>query len=100
MGNRILTCRFIFILHTEYMKSIFAILAAAVIFLGMSGVADAATRVRGYYRSNGTYVQPYYRSNSNYSRWDNYSTWGNYNPYTGKKGYISPFKSYRSYRGW
>lgn len=58
-----------------------------------------AARTRGYYKpSTGTYVQPYYRSNSNTTRWDNYSTRGNYNPYTGKKGYTSPYKNY--YRGW
>jgi hypothetical protein len=48
--------------------------------------ADAATRVNGYYRSNGTYVKPYYRSDSDRSKLNNYSTKGNTNPYTGKKG--------------
>ncbi len=57
-----------------------------------------AARVRGYYKpSTGTYVQPHYRSSPNSTRWDNYSTQGNYNSYTGKRGYTSPYKSYR---GW
>lgn len=48
---------------------------------------EAATRVSGYYRSNGTYVRSYYRSDSDGSKYNNYSSYGNYNPYTGKKGY-------------
>ncbi len=71
---------------------ILAILLALVISLFSVSVADAATRVRGYYRSNGTYVQSYYRTSPNYTKLDNYSTRGNYNPYTGKKGYVSPYK--------
>lgn len=55
---------------------------------------NAASRVRGYYRPNGTYVQPHYRSNANYTRYDNYSTKGNYNPYTGAAGTQSPYKNY------
>jgi len=61
-----------------------------------SNSAEAATRTNGYYKpSTGRYVQPYYRSSQNSTRWDNYSTKGNYNPFTGKKGYTSPYKSYR-----
>lgn len=48
--------------------------------------ADAATRVSGYYKKNGTYVKPYYRSDSNSIKADNYSCKGNVNPYTGKRG--------------
>ncbi len=57
--------------------------------------ADARTRVRGYYRNNGTYVAPHYRSDRNSTKFDNWSTRGNYNPYTGKKGYANPYKSYK-----
>jgi len=59
--------------------------------------AEARTiRVRSYYKkSTGTYVQPYYRTSPNRSRLDNWSTKGNYNPYTGAKGYTSPYKSYK-----
>lgn len=39
--------------------------------------ADAAARVRSYFRSNGTYVQSYYRSNVDSYKWNNYSSWGN-----------------------
>lgn len=44
----------------------------------------AQVRVRGYYRSNGTYVSPHQRTRPNSTRTDNYSYPGNYNPNTGK----------------
>ncbi len=40
--------------------------------------------VKGYYRSNGTYVQPYTRSAPDSNPYNNYSFPGNINPYTGK----------------
>ena len=70
-------------------KSLFSLILVLVLGLGLfanSSEVDAATRVKGYYRSNGTYVQPHYRSSPNSSRYDNYSTKGNYNPYSGKRG--------------
>ena len=65
----------------KYLLSFF--LAFALI---MPTVVDAATRVSGYYKKNGTYVQPYYRSDKNSVKSDNYSCKGNINPYTGKRG--------------
>ena len=62
---------------------VFSILAFSV------NQVDAATRVRGYSKKNGTYVMPYYKSSGNSYKFDNYSSKGNYNPYTGKKGYKS-----------
>ncbi len=60
---------------------------------GFAGSAEAATRVRGYYKpSTSRYITPHYRTSPNSTRWDNWSTRGNYNPYTGKKGYSSPYK--------
>ena len=44
-------------------------------------------RVRGYHRSDGTYVRPHYRTSPNRTMRDNYSTYGNRNPYTGQRGY-------------
>lgn len=46
----------------------------------------AQVSVRGYYKSNGTYVQPYQRTAPNNTVNDNYSTRGNTNPYTGEEG--------------
>lgn len=70
---------------------------AAVLLVGLlsfSAVAEAKTvRVKGYYKpSISRYVAPSYRTAPNHSRFDNYSTKGNLNPFTGKKGTVSPFK--------
>ena len=87
------------------MKNLFAILAVAVIIFGFYAYSDAAS-VRGYTKKNGTYVQPHMRTNPNKTRMDNYSTRGNVNPYTGKTGTKSPYKTPRTYtpksnkRGW
>lgn len=43
--------------------------------------------VRGYFRSNGTFVQPHIRTRANSSKMDNFNSRGNWNPYTGKPGY-------------
>lgn len=48
--------------------------------------AQAASRVRGHTRSNGTYVPPHYRSAPDGSKHNNWSTRGNVNPHTGKAG--------------
>ena len=77
------------------MKKILGILLLVFLVFSIAGIANAASRTRGYIKKNGTYVQPYYRSTPNKTKWDNWSTKGNYNPYTGKKGSASPFKSYK-----
>ena len=46
--------------------------------------AFAQVHVRGYHRSNGTYVQPHQRTSPNSTITDNYSYPGNYNPNTGR----------------
>lgn len=46
----------------------------------------AGVSVRGYYRSNGTYVSPHMRSSPDGNFYNNWSTVGNINPYTGKEG--------------
>ena len=66
---------------------IVAIFALALVVFIASPKAEAySSRVRGYYRSSGTYVQPYYRTSPNSYKFDNYSYKGNYNPYTGRYG--------------
>lgn len=47
---------------------------------------DSDVYVRGYHRSNGTYVKSHYRSRPNDTMLDNYSTKGNVNPYTFHNG--------------
>lgn len=56
----------------------------------ISSFAMAAVHVKGYFKSNGTYVQPHYRSSPNGTALDNFSTKGNINPYTGKEGTVIP----------
>lgn len=43
-------------------------------------------QVRGYYKSNGTYVEPHIRTASNNTVIDNFSFYGNLNPNTGQIG--------------
>lgn len=61
-----------------------------ILLICLSSLAIADVHVKGYYRSNGTYVQPHYRSSPNGTVLDNYSTKGNINPYTGKEGTVNP----------
>lgn len=53
-------------------------------------VAHADTYVRGYTRSDGTYVAPHYRSSPNSSYNDNWSVSPNVNPHTGQQGTRQP----------
>ncbi len=72
---------------------IFAVVAFAASTFSFVGSAEAATRVRGYYKpSTGAYVAPSVRTSPNYTKLDNYSTKGNYNPYTGKSGTVDPYR--------
>ena len=67
----------------------------------ISGVqeVEAAVRVRGYYRKDGTYVQPYYRSNPDGNPYNNWSFPGNVNPYTGKVAPGNPDTYLKNYYG-
>ena len=65
------------------MRNIILILLTITFFVS-SVLAD--TYVRGYYRSNGTYVEPHYRSSPNSTTSDNWSNYGNVNPHTGETG--------------
>lgn len=75
------------------MKKTLALLFAITTVFTFVIASSASVWVKGYYRSNGTYVSPHYRSNPDSSRYNNWSSWGNYNPYTGVRGY-------KTYRGW
>ena len=75
------------------MKKLLFIIA----ILFTTALSFAQVSVRGYYRSNGTYVQPHQRTAPNYTRNDNYSTVGNVNPYNGKAG-TQPRDSYTTTR--
>ena len=49
--------------------------------------------VRGYMKSNGTYVMPHYQTAPNATKLDNWSSKPNVNPYTGKAGTKDPYKT-------
>lgn len=69
------------------------LLVAMSALAALPATADAYVSVRGYYRSNGTYVRPYVRSNPNALRYDNYSysSGSLYNPsyYSSSRRYSS-----------
>ena len=67
----------------------------------VSQSAMAATHVRGYTTSSGTYVAPHYRSNADTTTSNNYGTSGNVNPYNGNIGHkdnndSGAYKPYKS----
>ena len=73
-------------------------LILAVALIGMASAAMAEpVRVRGYIRSDGTYVAPHVRSAPNNSTADNWSTSPNVNPYTGQEGRREAVPTYRPY---
>ena len=53
-----------------------------------------STPVKGYTKSNGTYVQPHNRTTPNNTINDNYNTKPNVNPYNGKAGTVNPNNTY------
>jgi len=71
-----------------------ALLAAAAL-VPVIASAGGPVHVRGYFRSNGTYVAPHYRSAPDGNFHNNWSTKGNYNPYTGEAGTRVTPPSYR-----
>jgi hypothetical protein len=54
--------------------------------------------VRGYFRSDGTYVQPHHRTAPDHNPFNDYSTYPNINPYTGQPGTRDPYDVQREYR--
>lgn len=82
---------------TRIRRALILALLAAFIFSTFASIADAAVRVRGYYRKDGTYVQPHYRSNPDGNPYNNWSFPGNVNPYTGKIAPGNPDTYLRNY---
>lgn len=78
-------------------------LALLMVGLFIQAGVTAQVSVRGYFRSNGTYVEPHMRSSPDTYKFNNYSTKGNINPYTGAVGtknvdgtYLVPSSNSRS----
>lgn len=65
--------------------SIAKLVILGTVFVLFAQDADAQGRVyvRGYYRSNGTYVRSHYRTAPDSNPYNNYSFPGNYNPNRG-----------------
>jgi hypothetical protein len=75
------------------LKNILVIVCILFLVVSINSV-DAYVSVRGYFRSNGTYVRPHVRSNPNALKYDNYSwrpSQGLYN-----KSFFNPTKNYSS----
>lgn len=62
------------------------ILITAIILSCLTTFAQGQKKIKGYVKSNGTYVESHYRTNANKKVSDNWSTKPNVNPYTGKVG--------------
>lgn len=58
------------------MKNVLIALTILTALLTTSIAEARGGSVRGYYRSNGTYVRPYYRSAPDGVRWNNYGRAG------------------------
>jgi hypothetical protein len=74
-------------------------IAALIISLGLlagslaaeaKGGAGGTVTVRGYTKSNGTYVAPHVRTAPDSTPNNNWTTKPNVNPYTGKEGTKAP----------
>lgn len=73
------------------MKSFLLFIGLIISFISFTQKKSSSDiQVKGYTRSNGTYVAPHYRTVPNSTNIDNFSTLGNTNPYTGKVGTITP----------
>lgn len=66
-------------------------LLIAVLAISIAAPVAAQVRVKGYVRSDGTYVAPHVRSAPDNSVLNNYSTVPNVNPYTGRPGTVNPY---------
>jgi len=76
-------------------RFILGLFIIAAVALSFPHGSVEAVYVRGYYRSNGTYVQPYYRSRANAYTYDNYSYKSP--TYSNGYGYNKSYPSGRSY---
>lgn len=72
-------------------KKTFLILFLSSLFLISFSQTNPKVKFQnGYVKKDGVYVKSHYKTQSNYTNRDNFTTKPNANPYTGKKGYISP----------
>ena len=57
------------------MKKLMLVVLVAVVMFSVAGNAHALVNVRGYIKSNGTYVAPHVRTNPDGCSWNNLSCW-------------------------
>ena len=62
------------------------IVSVVFLFVSVLSYAQSQTRVNGYYKKDGTYVQSHIRQTPNKTNHDNWSTQGQSNPYNGTQG--------------
>jgi len=75
------------------MKKIIFCLAIISSLVFTASVEAKTIKVKSYYKpTTGKYINSYFKTSPNKTKIDNYSTKNNYNPYTGKKGYVNPYK--------
>ncbi|MDH7640453.1 hypothetical protein [Sphingomonas oryzagri] len=68
-------------------------LAVGLVLAATPAFAQYAHEVRGYTRSDGTYVAPHMQTNPNGNAFDNWSSRPNVNPYTGREGTVDPYSA-------
>lgn len=68
-----------------------AFIAIFAIAIPTVSAAQSSHSVRGYIKSNGTYIAPTRATNPNRTKVDNYSSKPNVNPYSGAKGTRDPY---------
>ena len=89
--------------HRNFFRAALAISLFLVLAVAGQTLAGSPVHVRGYVRTDGTYVAPHYRSAPDGNFQNNWSTKGNVNPYTGAAGTkVTPpavRSSYRPYYG-
>jgi hypothetical protein len=66
------------------------VILATLLAFASPALAQNTHSVRGYVRSDGTYVQPHQQTNPNTTKLDNWTTQGNVNPTTGQPGTVNP----------
>lgn len=75
------------------MKKLIFCLAIVFSLVFTIPVEAKTVKVKAYFKpSIGKYINSHYKTSPNKTKIDNYSTKYNYNPYTGKKGYVNPYK--------
>jgi hypothetical protein len=70
----------------KFLTLIIAVVGLVTVAISVPSSVEARVSVRGYYKSNGTYVQPHYRTSPDGYKSNNWSYKGNVNPYSGRVG--------------